>query len=69
MTGVPVRTTFSRLTLGGACCMLAGTGLLAAWTGCAGEVFFPPPEVNPFHQVFHDYGWTATLYVDMMCSR
>jgi len=22
------------------------------------------PEVSPFHQVFHDYGWTATLYVD-----
>jgi neutral trehalase len=24
------------------------------------------PEVGPYHQVFHDYGWTATLYVDMV---
>ena len=24
------------------------------------------PEVSPYHQVFHDYGWTATLYVDMV---
>lgn len=22
------------------------------------------PEASPYHQVFHDYGWTATLYVD-----
>ena len=22
---------------------------------------------NPFHQVIFDYGWTAALYVDMMC--
>jgi neutral trehalase len=27
------------------------------------------PEVSPYHQVFHDYGWTATLYVDMIWSR
>ena len=27
------------------------------------------PEENPYHQVFHDYGWTATLYVDMVCSQ
>jgi hypothetical protein len=27
------------------------------------------PEVSPYHQVFHDYGWTATLYVDMVFSR
>ncbi len=26
------------------------------------------PEVNPFHQVFHDYGWTATLYADLIFS-
>jgi hypothetical protein len=24
------------------------------------------PEISPYHQVFHDYGWTATLYADMM---
>lgn len=24
------------------------------------------PEVSPYHQVFFDYGWTATLYVDMV---
>jgi neutral trehalase len=23
------------------------------------------PEVSFYHQVFHDYGWTATLYVDL----
>lgn len=23
------------------------------------------PEISPLHQVFHDYGWTATLYADM----
>ena len=27
------------------------------------------PEEHPYHQVFHDYGWTATLYVDMVCSQ
>jgi len=26
------------------------------------------PEENPLHQVLHDYGWTATLYVDMLYS-
>jgi neutral trehalase len=26
------------------------------------------PEINPLHQVFHDYGWTATLYVDLALS-
>ncbi len=26
------------------------------------------PEDSPYHQVFHDYGWTATLYLDMMHS-
>lgn len=26
------------------------------------------PEINPLHQVFHDYGWTATLYVDLVLS-
>ena len=24
------------------------------------------PQDSPFHQVFFDYGWTATLYVDMV---
>ena len=27
------------------------------------------PEISPYHQVFHDYGWTATLYADMMFSE
>jgi glycogen debranching enzyme len=27
------------------------------------------PEVSPYHQVFHDYGWTATLYVDMVYGQ
>ena len=27
------------------------------------------PDQSPYHQVFHDYGWTATLYVDMVCSQ
>ena len=27
------------------------------------------PEESPYHQVFHDYGWTATLYVDMLHRR
>ncbi|MEX2606113.1 MAG: trehalase family glycosidase [Kiritimatiellia bacterium] len=24
------------------------------------------PEVSPYHQVIHDFGWTATLYLDMV---
>ena len=24
------------------------------------------PEKNPFRQVIHDFGWTATLYVDLV---
>jgi neutral trehalase len=24
------------------------------------------PQVSPYHQVFHDYGWTATLYCDWL---
>ncbi len=27
------------------------------------------PEVSPYHQVIHDYGWTATLYVDLVFSN
>lgn len=27
------------------------------------------PGKSPYHQVFHDYGWTATLYADMIYSR
>ena len=26
------------------------------------------PEENPLYQVFHDYGWTASLYVDLALS-
>jgi hypothetical protein len=26
------------------------------------------PERSPYHQAFHDYGWTATLYVDLVHS-
>ena len=37
----------------------------------------PPPELerkgkmedgsyHPFHQVFHDYGWSGTLYIEML---
>jgi len=26
------------------------------------------PEKSPYHQVIHDYGWTATLYADMVFS-
>ena len=26
------------------------------------------PEESPYHQVVHDYGWTATLYVDLVCT-
>jgi hypothetical protein len=41
-----------------------------------GEV--PPPRLlrkgvcapdNPFRQVIHDYGWTTTLYLDLVCRR
>ncbi|OGV54712.1 MAG: hypothetical protein A2X49_09560 [Lentisphaerae bacterium GWF2_52_8] len=27
------------------------------------------PEISPFHQPFSDYGWTATLYIDMCLSK
>jgi hypothetical protein len=27
------------------------------------------PESSPYHQVFHDYGWTAALYVDFAYTR
>ena len=27
------------------------------------------PEVSPYRQVIHDYGWTATLYVDLVLDR
>lgn len=27
------------------------------------------PEVSPFHQVFHDYGWTGTLYLDLLLAK
>ncbi|MFW6061448.1 MAG: amylo-alpha-1,6-glucosidase [Planctomycetota bacterium] len=27
------------------------------------------PEQSPFHQVFFDYGWSATLYVDMVIEQ
>jgi len=27
------------------------------------------PDNSPYHQVFHDYGWTATLYVDMIHAQ
>lgn len=27
------------------------------------------PERSPFHQVFFDYGWTATLYLDMVLTE
>ena len=26
------------------------------------------PQVDPTHQVFHDYGWTCTLYADLVFS-
>ncbi|MBN1436537.1 MAG: hypothetical protein JW936_05645, partial [Sedimentisphaerales bacterium] len=26
------------------------------------------PEIGPYHQVFFDYGWTATLYTDLIYS-
>jgi putative isomerase len=27
------------------------------------------PEISPYHQVIHDYGWTATLYLDWLYSQ
>ena len=27
------------------------------------------PEVSPYRQVIHDYGWTATLYADLVYSK
>jgi glycogen debranching enzyme len=27
------------------------------------------PEISPYHQVFFDYGWTASLYVDWVFSQ
>ncbi len=24
------------------------------------------PEISPYHQVFYDYGWSATLFIDMV---
>ncbi len=27
------------------------------------------PEENPYNQVFHDYGWSATLYIDMLAKK
>jgi neutral trehalase len=27
------------------------------------------PEVSPYNQVMHDFGWTATLYVDLLAQR
>ncbi len=27
------------------------------------------PEVSPLHQAFHDYGWTGTLYLDLVLAR
>lgn len=27
------------------------------------------PADSPYHQVFHDYGWTATLYVDLVHDK
>jgi len=26
------------------------------------------PEESPYHQIFHDYGWTAALYLDLVYS-
>ncbi len=26
------------------------------------------PETSPYHQAFHDYGWSATLYIDMLAK-
>ncbi len=27
------------------------------------------PEVSFYHQCFHDYGWTGTLYLDLVLAR
>lgn len=27
------------------------------------------PEASPYHQVIHDYGWTATLYLDLILNK
>ncbi|HKK18786.1 MAG TPA: trehalase family glycosidase, partial [Opitutales bacterium] len=27
------------------------------------------PDISPYHQCFHDYGWTGTLYLDMLLAR
>jgi neutral trehalase len=27
------------------------------------------PRESPMHQVFHDYGWTATLYLDLAATK
>ena len=27
------------------------------------------PELSPYHQVIHDFGWTATLYVDLLAQK
>ena len=27
------------------------------------------PDVSFYHQCFHDYGWTATLYLDLVCAK
>ncbi len=27
------------------------------------------PELNPYRQVMHEFGWTATLYVDLIHSH
>ena len=27
------------------------------------------PAESPYHQAFHDYGWTATLYLDMVATQ
>jgi len=27
------------------------------------------PDLSPYHQAFSDYGWNATLYVDMLFSK
>ncbi|MFM2091151.1 MAG: hypothetical protein RLZZ127_1640 [Planctomycetota bacterium] len=27
------------------------------------------PESSYYHQCFHDYGWTGTLYLDLVCAR
>lgn len=27
------------------------------------------PQISPYHQAFHDYGWTVTLYVDLLLKN